>query len=306
MSAPKGPASRKRKAELSAAATGRKAKKSKSVKNQIRSLQRLLKAELPAKARAKNQQKVKELEDVFLGNKQQERERRLAVKYHKVRFFERVKLERQLKQLSAQKLQLTDTSQQEAADQRLKQLQDDLQYVKFFPKGQKYISILKQAQTPEDQTRLDQQRLILRQQARQRQSDEAMLAEADEGRSIPSATAVQPHTAQDDADSSSPFDDLFGAEGLGNSKRKQQGATASASPGIPRAGPDASPASALQVSNRQPATAKRKAQQSAGTKLDSVRASLAIHNVIALTRLFEQLVPSDHTAISNMPDTDMC
>ena len=100
------------------------------------------------------------MESLFLDHKKQERERRFAVKYHKVsppvlggvseavvrrtatvlkptvpessapsqvRFFERVKLERQIKQAAAQALHLADPSQQAAAAQRLKALEDDLQ-----------------------------------------------------------------------------------------------------------------------------------------------------------------------------------
>lgn len=59
-----------------------------------------------------------------------------------------------------------------------------LQYVLGFPKGHKYVSILKTADTPEAQIQLDKQRDELRQLARRQAADRAALAESDEGRSL--------------------------------------------------------------------------------------------------------------------------
>ena len=53
-----------------------------------------------------------------------------------------------------------------------------------FPKGHKYVSILKTAGNPAAQAQLDQQREQLRQLARQQAADRAALAEGDEGRSL--------------------------------------------------------------------------------------------------------------------------
>ena len=56
-----------------------------------------------------------------------------------------------------------------------------MQYVKFFPRGHKYVSIIKQADTAEGQAQLDAQRNTLRQLVKQRLADAAMLAEGNEG-----------------------------------------------------------------------------------------------------------------------------
>ena len=56
-----------------------------------------------------------------------------------------------------------------------------MQYVVFFPKGHKYVSILKQATVPEEQAMLNDKRQLLQSLARQRQQDEAMLAGVDTG-----------------------------------------------------------------------------------------------------------------------------
>ena len=59
-----------------------------------------------------------------------------------------------------------------------------MQYVLHFPKGHKYVSILKTADTPEAQAQLEQQRAALRTLARQQAADAAALGERDEGRSL--------------------------------------------------------------------------------------------------------------------------
>jgi len=75
---------------------------------------------------------VKKLESKTEAKQRQERERLITIKYRRVRFFERQKLERKIKS---------------ATGQELAKLQEDLRYVRFFPKGEKYVSIL----TPESE-----------------------------------------------------------------------------------------------------------------------------------------------------------
>ena len=57
-----------------------------------------------------------------------------------------------------------------------------LQYVLHFPKGEKFVSLLKNADTEEGQATLDEERLRLRQLIRQQLADEALVADADEGK----------------------------------------------------------------------------------------------------------------------------
>ena len=56
-----------------------------------------------------------------------------------------------------------------------------LQYVQNFPKGEKYVSLLKDAADPEAQIALDAERERLRALVRQRVADEIMLSEVNEG-----------------------------------------------------------------------------------------------------------------------------
>lgn len=79
----------------------------------------------------------------------QQRERKLAKKYHKVRFFERVKVERKLKRVASR---IKDCSSPGTKLlEELHTLQDDLAYIKYFPKGEKYISLFPQKELTAEQ-----------------------------------------------------------------------------------------------------------------------------------------------------------
>ena len=56
-----------------------------------------------------------------------------------------------------------------------------LQYVLHFPKGERYVSILKEAAEPEAQTKLDAERTRLKAVIKHQLAENAMLTEADEG-----------------------------------------------------------------------------------------------------------------------------
>lgn len=59
-----------------------------------------------------------------------------------------------------------------------------MQYVLHFPKGEKYVSLLKQAEKPEGQTALEAERSRLRDLVCQQLADERMLTEVNEGKDI--------------------------------------------------------------------------------------------------------------------------
>lgn len=112
--------------------------KSVSLKNQIRSVERMLRKELRAEVREAQQKKLEELK------KQQEIHTRLAVERkiflrdRKIKFFERRKIERRIRRL--EKLQRASSGQGQDAEQ-LSKLKEDLEYVRFFPKTEKYVSL---------------------------------------------------------------------------------------------------------------------------------------------------------------------
>ena len=62
-----------------------------------------------------------------------------------------------------------------------------LQYVMHFPKGERYVSIVKEAADPAAQAKLESERNRLKAMIRHQLAESAMLAEADEGLGQPSA-----------------------------------------------------------------------------------------------------------------------
>ncbi len=58
------------------------------------------------------------------------------------------------------------------------------QYVIYFPKGEKYVSLLKDAETVEAQAHLQAERQRLRELVKQQIQEQAVVTEADEGRGL--------------------------------------------------------------------------------------------------------------------------
>ncbi|RWR88861.1 rRNA-processing protein EFG1 [Cinnamomum micranthum f. kanehirae] len=119
----------------------KKKPKTVSIKNQIRSTERMLRKDLPLEIRGAQEKKLAELK------KQQElrtrlaEERKIFLRDRKIKFFERRKIERRIRRL--ERLQRTapdHISEGEIADQLFK-LKEDLEYVRFFPKSEKYVSL---------------------------------------------------------------------------------------------------------------------------------------------------------------------
>ncbi|XP_022974417.1 rRNA-processing protein EFG1 isoform X2 [Cucurbita maxima] len=115
--------------------------KSVSLKNQIRSAERMLRKNLPAEVREVQEKKLEGL------RKQQEIHSRLAVERkiflrdRKIKFFERRKIERRIRRL--EKLQRAPSGQSQDSDiaDQLSKLKEDLEYVRFFPKTEKYLAL---------------------------------------------------------------------------------------------------------------------------------------------------------------------
>ncbi|XP_050219913.1 rRNA-processing protein EFG1 isoform X2 [Mercurialis annua] len=112
-----------------------------SLKNQIRSIERMLRKELPLEVRDAQVKKLDELK------KQQEihtrlaLERKIFLRDRKIKFFERRKVERGIRRL--EKLQRGSSGQAQDAEiaEQLSKLKEDLEYVRFFPKTEKYVSL---------------------------------------------------------------------------------------------------------------------------------------------------------------------
>ncbi|XP_015573505.1 rRNA-processing protein EFG1 isoform X1 [Ricinus communis] len=112
-----------------------------SLKNQIRSTERMLRKELPPEVREAQEKKLEGLK------KQQEihtrlaLERKIFLRDRKIKFFERRKIERGIRRL--EKLQRGSSGQPQDAEiaEQLSKLKEDLEYVRFFPKTEKYVSL---------------------------------------------------------------------------------------------------------------------------------------------------------------------
>ncbi|KAI3459451.1 hypothetical protein Pfo_016114 [Paulownia fortunei] len=112
-----------------------------SLKNQIRSIERMLRKDLPNEVKEAQEKKLEELK------KQQEIHNRLAVERklflrdRKIKFFERRKIERRIRRLEKQQRASTGEAQETEIADQLAKLKEDLEYVKFFPKTEKYVSL---------------------------------------------------------------------------------------------------------------------------------------------------------------------
>ncbi|KAL8128885.1 hypothetical protein V2J09_018040 [Rumex salicifolius] len=112
-----------------------------SLKNQMRSIERTLRKDLPPDVRETQEKKLEGLK------KQQEIHNRLAVERkiflrdRKIKFFERRKIERRIRRL--EKMQRSSSGQPQEAKliEQLSKLKEDLEYVRFFPKTEKYVSL---------------------------------------------------------------------------------------------------------------------------------------------------------------------
>ncbi|EFJ35460.1 hypothetical protein SELMODRAFT_438394 [Selaginella moellendorffii] len=117
----------------------------KAIRNQIRSIERLLKKTLPLEIKTAHEKRLEDL------RRQAElhAHRKLALRDRKLKFFERRKLERRIRRLEKQHRWNLDHHPHQAnasrqiagiADQ-LARLKEDLEYVRFFPKSERYVSL---------------------------------------------------------------------------------------------------------------------------------------------------------------------
>ncbi|KAE8731792.1 CBL-interacting protein kinase 4 [Hibiscus syriacus] len=119
-----------------------------SIKNLIRSIERMLRKELTPEVREAQEKKLDGLK------KQQEiharlaverkiflRERKIFLRDRKIKFFERRKIERRIRRLEKQQRTISGQAQDMEIAEQLSKLKEDLEYVRFFPKTEKYISL---------------------------------------------------------------------------------------------------------------------------------------------------------------------
>ncbi|XP_047153476.1 rRNA-processing protein EFG1-like isoform X2 [Vigna umbellata] len=156
----------------------KKPKPSVSLKNQIRSLERMLRKNLPPEAREAQEQKLEALK------KQQEihtrlaAERKIFLRDRKIKFFERRKIERRIRRLEklhrASSSSSSSSSAQPYSDQ-LSALKQDLQYVMYFPKNEKYVPLF---------TGGDDSEIVDRRNGLRKQIEDRLIAAAASGKDL--------------------------------------------------------------------------------------------------------------------------
>ncbi|KAL3812527.1 hypothetical protein ACJIZ3_013795 [Penstemon smallii] len=115
--------------------------KAATIQNQIRSTERFLRKDLPPEIKEAQEKKLEGLK------KQQETQNRLAVELQKylrnkkIRFFERRKIDRRIRRLEKQQNASSDQAQETEIANQLFKLKEDLEYVMFFPKTEKYVPL---------------------------------------------------------------------------------------------------------------------------------------------------------------------
>ncbi|XP_011073483.1 rRNA-processing protein EFG1 isoform X2 [Sesamum indicum] len=115
--------------------------KSVSLKNQIRSIERMLRKELPHEVKEAQEKKLDELKKQQEIHNRLALERKIFLRNRKIKFFERRKIERRIRRLEKQQRASTGQAQEAEIAEQLTKLKEDLEYVRFFPKTEKYVSL---------------------------------------------------------------------------------------------------------------------------------------------------------------------
>ncbi|KAL9247506.1 hypothetical protein vseg_020932 [Gypsophila vaccaria] len=123
--------------------------KATSLKNQIRSTQRFLQRDLPAELREAQEQKLEELMKQQLEQNRAAEERKNFLRDRKIKFFERRKIERRMRRMEKQQRVSLNEDEEKKIVEELGQLKKDLEYVRFFPKAEKYVPLFCGDDNPE-------------------------------------------------------------------------------------------------------------------------------------------------------------
>ncbi|KAL7599203.1 hypothetical protein Lser_V15G23089 [Lactuca serriola] len=120
-----------------------------SLKRQIRSTERLIRKDTRPEVQEaltkkleglKNQQQL--LDNLAL-------EHKIFLRYRKIKFFERRKVERRIRRLEKQQRAASGQAQEADLADQLSKLKEDLEYIRFFPKAEKYVSLFKKGDNTE-------------------------------------------------------------------------------------------------------------------------------------------------------------
>ncbi|KAI7738010.1 hypothetical protein M8C21_031908 [Ambrosia artemisiifolia] len=120
-----------------------------SLKRQIRSTERLLRKDTRPEVK---ESLIKKLQGLKSQQQLQDNlalERKIFLRDRKIKFFERRKVERQIRRLEKQQRALSGQAQEAEIAEQLSKLKEDLEYIRFFPKTEKYVSLFKKGDNVE-------------------------------------------------------------------------------------------------------------------------------------------------------------
>ncbi|KAI3814314.1 hypothetical protein L1987_19065 [Smallanthus sonchifolius] len=120
-----------------------------SLKRQIRSTERLLRKDTRPEVK---ESLIKKLEGLKSQQQIQDNlalERKIFLRDRKIKFFERRKVERRIRRLEKQQRALSGQAQEAEIAEQLSKLKEDLEYIRFFPKTEKYVSLFKKVDNTE-------------------------------------------------------------------------------------------------------------------------------------------------------------
>ncbi|KAG0149020.1 hypothetical protein CROQUDRAFT_669505 [Cronartium quercuum f. sp. fusiforme G11] len=124
---------------------------SNKLKSRLRQANRLLKKQgLSEKLKKATEAQIETLQAALRKKSSKEQERANAIRYHRVKFFDRKKINRRLQQVIRQLQDIAESGedntkdarkQKKRLDRELQQLRIDLHYVNAYPKHLKYVSL---------------------------------------------------------------------------------------------------------------------------------------------------------------------
>ncbi|KAK3751993.1 hypothetical protein QZH41_010959 [Actinostola sp. cb2023] len=97
--------------------------------------------DIPATVRVAQERMLSMLKDNLKESAREQKERKILKKYKMVKFFEKRKITRMYKSCVNDLTQCTDQQQRKELENRLKLLKQQWNYITYFPKDDKYISL---------------------------------------------------------------------------------------------------------------------------------------------------------------------
>jgi len=112
-----------------------------SIQKKIRDLERVLKKKGDAPDIAALQARLAELQQASIQNVQSDKDKKLSIKYHMVKFVERKKLTRKIRNVDTKLKGGLNAKDKAALEAQRQALEGDLAYVMYFPRSSKYVAL---------------------------------------------------------------------------------------------------------------------------------------------------------------------